>query len=242
MQGYEPATYGEAIADLYDDFWGRRVDYAAAAKRLAELAGGGPVLELGVGTGLFAKALVRLGLEVHGVEISAAMIERLRATEEGRRVTAVVADFEQLALGRSFPLVYSTFCSFPMSILDAAAQARAMERVAGHVAPGGHLVIEQKAAPWAKNQLKVRSIAVDRVVLMVSDYDEQTQLMRGSHVVLAQGSTVRLIPYSVRYVSAGQLDAMAQAAGLKLVARHGGWRGEPFSAESPDHVSVYARV
>jgi phospholipid N-methyltransferase len=240
MQGYQPSTYGEAIADLYDDFWGRRVDYAAASTFLFDHAGGGPVLELGVGTGLFATQLVKRGLEVHGVEISEAMVKRLRSTPEGQRVNVSTSDFEQLSLGRTFPLVYSTFCSFPMSILSAEGQRAAMQKVAQHVAKGGHLVIEQKAAAWTPNQLKVRNLSADRVVLMVTDYDAVSQKLSASHVVFAQGA-VRLIPYSVRYCSAAELDLMAQLAGLELVARYGGWNREPFTAASADHISVYAR-
>jgi SAM-dependent methyltransferase len=240
MEGYDSNTYGDGIAAHYDELWGRRVDYAAAARCLAGLAGGGPALELGVGTGLFAIELVKLGVEVHGVEISRAMIDRLRSTPEGRKVSVIEASFETLALGRTFPLVFSTFCSFPMSILDGREQAQAMARVAKHVAEGGRLVIEQKAWPWS-NQLKVKVMAAGRAVLMLTDYDPLSQQLRGQHVLLG-GGQVQLVPYSVRYVSPSELDLMAELGGLKLVDRFGGWRGEPFTAASADHVSVYARV
>jgi hypothetical protein len=49
-----------------------------------------------------------------------------------------------------------------------------------------------------------------------------------------------LFPVAIRYAWPSELDLMAQLAGLTLEARHGGWRGEPFTDTSGAHVSVYA--
>src|SRR4051812_37344258 len=79
---FDPRTsFGPEVAAGYDA--SPRGDEEAAVARLAGLAGAGPVLELAVGTGRLALPLAATGLRVDGVELSAAMIEQLRAKPGG---------------------------------------------------------------------------------------------------------------------------------------------------------------
>ena len=71
-----------------------------------------------------------------------------------------------------------------------------------------------------------------------SDHVEQRD--DSSHVVITESGT-RLYPVSIRYAFPAELDLMARLAGLELSDRWGGWRRQPFDAESPRHVSVYGR-
>jgi hypothetical protein len=57
--------------------------------------------------------------------------------------------------------------------------------------------------------------------------------------ITADGIVLR--PISLRMVTPAELDLMARIAGLRLRQRWGGWEGEPFTAGSAQHVSVYAR-
>ena len=52
---------------------------------------------------------------------------------------------------------------------------------------------------------------------------------------------VRMGPISCRLISPAEMDLMARIAGLRLLARWGGWHHEPFTADSKRHVSVYGR-
>lgn len=99
MSTYDPTAYGAAVADEYDecyddDFY----DSVGAVPFLVELAGAGPVLELGIGTGRLALPLRQAGLAVHGIDASEAMVARLRAKPGGDGITVTVADFSDFDL------------------------------------------------------------------------------------------------------------------------------------------------
>src|SRR5438105_508372 len=86
---YGPETYGERVADVYDE-WYKLGDPAPEAALLAELAAGGRALELGIGTGRVALPLAALGVEVHGVDASPAIVERLRAKSGGNKIPVTI--------------------------------------------------------------------------------------------------------------------------------------------------------
>jgi SAM-dependent methyltransferase len=93
MEGYQAGTYGDRIADAYDAMMATLPDPADCVDRLAELAGPGPALELGIGTGRVALPLAARGVEVHGIDASEAMVERMAAKPGGDAVTVTVGDF-----------------------------------------------------------------------------------------------------------------------------------------------------
>ena len=82
-------------------------------------------------------------------------------------------------------------------------------------------------------------VDLDEVVLTVSRLDPTKHTIAGQHVQITEAG-IRLRPWMLRYLSPEELDATAAEAGLRLVDRHGGWRAEPFTAESATHVSTYA--
>ena len=124
VEGYGPESYGDAIADVYDDWYPMDAEGEAAVEFLHEMSGGGAVLELGVGTGKLAIPLAERGLDVHGVDASPAMIERLRAKPGGDRVVATVGDMSiNLPLG-PFALVFvATNTFFGLCSVDAQQEA-----------------------------------------------------------------------------------------------------------------------
>ncbi len=79
-----------------------------------------------------------------------------------------------------------------------------------------------------------------RVGLDVSRYDPVTQLLETNHVSITEQGN-RFFPIVLRLAYPAELDLMARLAGLKLVDRWGGWHRQPFTADSVQHVSVYAR-
>jgi hypothetical protein len=156
MEGYRPETYGDRIADVYDAMMADLPDPADCVDRLAELAGPGP------GAGDRHRpggpALAARGVQVHGIDASEAMVERLRAKPGGEAVAVTLGDFAGVPVEDGYRLVY-----------------------------GG----------------------------------------------------IRLHPGAIRYAWPSELDLMARLAGLRLRERWGGWRREPFDADSRLHVSVY---
>ncbi len=244
MRGYGPSSYGDGFADVYDDWFTDISDVDAAVTALVALAGGGPVLELGIGTGRLALPLAARGVPVHGVDASAAMVARLRAKPGGDAIPVTIGDMAGELPDGPFTLVFVAYNTF-FGLVEPGAQAACFHAVARRLTPGGRFVVEafvpEEPAP-AGRRLEVRSIELDRVVLSVSDHLPAEQLAFGHHVELADGAPVRLRPWKVRYATPAQLDGMALAAGFEREARFGGWQGEPFTDTSPSHVTIYRRT
>jgi SAM-dependent methyltransferase len=248
VEGYEASTYGDRFADVYDDWYGDLTDAEACADRVAELAAavGGPVLELGVGSGRLALPLVERGCEVHGIDASAAMVARLRAKPGGERVRVTIGDMADLELEEppadGFAVAFVAFNTF-FNLATEEAQARCLRRVRRLLRPGGALVLEAYVPDGATGDgvdraVTPRHLSADEVVLSVSQRDRATQTVTGQHVHITE-TGIRLRPWHLRYASPAQLDELAAAAGLVLVDRRAGWRGEPFTDTSSSHVSTY---
>ncbi len=252
MDGYDPSSsFGPETAATYDD--SPRGDEAATVACLRRLAGAGPVLELAVGTGRIALPLAATGVRVDGVELSAAMVEVLRAKPGGRDLHVVLGDMAHLAdadVPGPYRLVHLVFNSV-YNLLTQEDQVRCFAGVAPRLAEDGRFLLEAavpgpgEASPGPDYRLEQQYVAAehvgtDRVVLDAGRYDPTTQLLRRTRVhVGADG--VRLSPIVLRWASPAELDLMARLAGLRLHERWGGWDGEPFTPASRRHVSVYGR-
>lgn len=242
MQGYEPASYGDGIADVYDEWYQGITDVDETCAALESLALAGlPVLELGVGTGRLAVPLAERGVEVHGVDVSPAMLARLATRDLHGRVHVTLGDMvDDLPTG-PFGLVFVAYNTF-FGLLSAERQQACFEAVADRLVPGGAFVLEAFVPEVQPVEaVTVRSISVDRVVLSVSRADHAAQTAEGHFVELSEQGGVRLRPWAVRWATPEQLDAAAAAAGLRLDQRWESFDGTPFTTESPRHVSVYRR-
>lgn len=243
MQGYEAASYGEGIADVYDEWYQGITDVADTCAALEALAlAGHPVLELGVGTGRLAVPLAERGVEVHGVDASPAMLARLAARDTHGRVRVVTGDMVDDLPDGPFGLVFVAYNTF-FGLLTAERQQACLRAVAARMVPGGAFVIEAFVPEVQPvESVTVRSISVDRVVLSVSRADHDAQTAEGHFVELSERGGVRLRPWAVRWATPEQLDTGAGAAGLRLDQRWESFDGTPFTADSPRHVSVYRRI
>jgi SAM-dependent methyltransferase len=246
VEGYDAATYGERFADVYDDWYGDVTDVAACTERLAALAGGGSVLELGVGSGRLALPLAARGVEVHGIDASEAMLARLQAKPGGDAVRLVHGDMADLRVddGAPFAVVFAAFNTL-FNLGDADAQRRCIERVATLLAPDGLFVVEafvpaDPGTAGPSGSVTPRRITADEVVLSVSHHDEPRQTISGQHVHITEAG-IRLRPWHLRYARPEELDAMAEAAGFQLAWRHADWSETPFGPDSGVHVSAYRR-
>jgi SAM-dependent methyltransferase len=243
MEGYDAATYGDRIASVYDDWYLAPMDPGPAVELLAELAGEGRALELGVGTGRVAIPLAARGIRVTGIDASREMVDRLTSKPGGERVDVVIGDFTDVAVSGSFSLVYIPFTTlFALPSQDD--QVRCLRNVARHLDAGGRFVMDAFVPDVARfrNQqdLSVQRVGTDQVVIDASRHDPVGQRVESSHVVVADGG-VRLYPVVVRYAWPAELDAMALAAGMKLKWRFADYDRRPFDATSTRHVSVYEK-
>lgn len=204
---------------------------------------GGPVLELGVGTGRLAIPLAARGLEVHGVDASAAMLRRLAARPGGERVRTTLAAMEAPEPPGPFAVVLVAFNTF-FNLVTAGAQEACVRSVAARLQPGGAFVVEtfvpDDPPPPTTASLEVKAVELDRVVL-VATVQEDGGVVSGQHIEISSGG-VRLRPWRVRLAAAEDIDAMAAAAGLELASASSGWRNEPFTDESATRVAIYRRM
>ncbi|HKA05313.1 MAG TPA: class I SAM-dependent methyltransferase [Acidimicrobiales bacterium] len=240
MREFDPSAYGEGIADVYDE-WYADLEVDEPVEALAALAGGGPVLELGVGTGRLALPLAARRLAVSGVDASTAMVARLKAKHGGDGIAVTVGDMAGPEPPGPFSLVFAAVNTFFGAFHRAEDQQACMTSVARRLQPGGRFVIEAFVPEPAESgdSVRVRQLSADRVVLTVTVTDIAAQTAHGQFVELVDGERVRLRPWSIRWCRPDELDAMATAAGLELEHRWGGWQGEPFTPDSSRHVSVW---
>jgi SAM-dependent methyltransferase len=242
MKDYDLADYGERIADVYDD-WLQAIDPADAVGALARLAPEGPVLELGIGTGRIALPLAERGLEVHGIDASEAMLARLREKPGRARIRTTVGDFADVAVEDRYSLVFVAANTF-FGVLTQGDQVRCFENVEAHLVDGGVFVIEafvpDPEVLRQRGRLSVREVELDSVRIEASRHDPVSQTIDGQAIELREQGA-RFFPFRIRYAWPSELDLMARLAGLQLSERWGGWGGEPFTAASKQHVSVYER-
>jgi SAM-dependent methyltransferase len=249
MEGWGYEIYGERIAPQYDEMIRGRGALAPGSidDTVAFLAGlvpgGGRALELAIGTGRIALPLASAGIEVHGVDISPAMVAELRAKPGGGDIPVTMGDMADVPLDGSFDLVYLVFNTF--FVLSGRDQQRCFENVAAHLTPGGSFVVETFVPDLDRfvddQTVRVRSIEVDEVVLECSRHMPDEQQVFSQLVTLSEAGT-KLYPIALRYAWPAQLDDMARAAGLRRRDRWSSWTREPFTDDSEFHVSVYEKV
>ena len=243
MKGYQPETYGERIADVYDELFADVSDVAANVSFLDALAPRRPgrFLELAVGTGRLAIPLAALGHDVTGIDVSASMLAALSAADTDRRVTTVHGDMVDDLPAGPFDVVFVAFNSLFM-LADADRQRACFAAVAAVLAAGGSFVVEA-FVPWDPPRggphVELRSMTTDRVVLAADLTDSVNQTVNGQFIELVDGQPVRLRPYVLRWSRPAELDAWAAATGLRLGERFADVRRAPFTDDSPFHVSVY---
>jgi len=240
----EDGYFGESVAARYDESSAEMFTPDAvepAVDVLAELAGSGRALELGVGTGRIALPLSRRGVEVHGIDMSRAMVERMRAKPGGAEIGVTIGDFATAKVEGGFSLAYLVFNTI-MNLTSQDAQVDCFRNVAEHLAPGGRFVIEVavpdlRRLPPGQNAVPFH---VGEGRLGFDVYDVATQSMSSHHVRVEDGRGSYLaVPF--RYVWPAELDLMARLAGMRLRERWDGWTGEPFTSDSRQHVSVWEK-
>ncbi|HEY2332824.1 MAG TPA: methyltransferase domain-containing protein [Acidimicrobiales bacterium] len=238
--------FGEDVAARYDEGAGSRFDPEAIGRtvdRLAELAGGGRALELGIGTGRVALPLAERGVRVAGIELSPAMAARLRAKPGGPDIEVTIGDMATTRVAGSFQLAYLVFNTIG-NLTTQDEQVACFANAAAHLEPGGCFVIEVGVP-----DLRYLPPGLDAHVFSHSPgavgYDHYTDLVAQqavSHHFVADGTNGREHAVPFRYVWPSELDLMARLAGLRHRDRWADWDRSPFTGESTSHVSVWEKV
>ena len=236
--------FGERVAERYDE-WDADASAPAVVDPivdfLAALAGVGAALELGIGTGRIALPLARRGVRVHGIDLSAAMVARLRAKPGADAIGVSIGDFATTKVDGSFSVAYLAINTI-MNLTTQDEQVECFRNVAAHLEPGGCFVVEvgvpqlQRLPPGET----VRAFDVSPARLGFDEYDVASQGLVSHHYREVDGK-LDVVSVPFRYVWPSELDLMARLAGMTLRERWGGWQREPFTSDSELHVSVWEK-
>jgi SAM-dependent methyltransferase len=230
----------EWIAERYEALWPELFEPSVlepAVEFLAILVGTGAALEFGIGTGRVALPLSQRGIRVHGIELSPAMVERLRTRTSDIGVT--VGDFATTRVNGRFTLVYLLRNTIT-NLTSQHEQVEVFRNAARHLVPGGRFLIEnyvpelRRLPPGETTYL----FTATPTHVGYEQYDVANQLAVSHHQWVIDGDLKQFVSHH-RYVGPAELDLMAQIAGLTLQERWASWNREPFSSESRSHISVW---
>jgi SAM-dependent methyltransferase len=237
--------FGECVAERFDERYAYQADPAVVdpiVAFLADLARDGAALELGIGTGRIALPLTRRGVRVHGIDLSEAMVARLRAKPGAEQIGVTIGDFATTTVGGAFSLAYLVANTI-MNLTTQDEQVACFRNVAAQLEPGGCFVIEvlipglQRLPPGETFQ----PFDVSPTHLGFDEYDVARQGLISHHYWI-DGDKVEVFSPPFRYVWPSELDLMAQLGGMTLRERWSGWEQEPFTSDSTKHVSVWEKA
>jgi SAM-dependent methyltransferase len=232
------ATYDSDSAEMFDpEVLGPAVDV------LARLAGDGPALEFAIGTGRVALPLLARGVNVTGIELSPAMVARLREKVDEVTLPVRVGDMASTQVPGEYSVVYLVWNSIS-NLRTQAEQVECFRNAARHLRPGGRFVIELWVPPIRRlppgQHAAPMTVTDNRLIF--DTYDLTNQQCTSHHYWHEDDGAVRHAKGNFRYIWPAECDLMAQLADMKLETRHADWHGNPFTAESENHVSVWRRA
>ena len=237
--------FDERIAKSYDTKWAYLAEPKVvdpAVNFLAELAGTGTALELGIGTGRLALPLSRRGVVVHGIELSPAMVAQLQSKPGADAIGVTIGDFATARVDGTFTLAYLVRNTIA-NLTTQDQQVACFGNVAAHLEPGGCFVIEvyvpelQRLPPGET----IHAFAVTPTHLGFEEYDVAKQIAYSHHYWVVDGK-LETFSAPFRYVWPSELDLMARLAGMTLRERWSSWDREPFTSDSRSHVSVWEKA
>jgi len=237
--------FDDWVASRYERLWPELFDPAVvdpAVGFLAGLAGVGPVLELGIGTGRIAIPLSRRGVAVHGVDLSPAMLTQLRAQPDAGAIGVTVGDFARVTVGRTFRLAYLLRNTIT-NLTTQDEQIDCFRNVAAHLDPAGLFVIENyiPALQQIPPGETIRVFTRTPTHLGFEEYDVAAQIAISHHYWVIDGE-LKTFSSPHRYLWPAELDLMARLAGMTLRERWTDWLRTPFTSQSRTHISVWEKT
>ena len=209
---HDDGHFDATVAATYDDPLDPMNQPAAiepAVEFLASLAGDGRALEFAIGTGRIGLPLRRRGVEVHGIELSRAMLEHLRQKEGGDTIPVTVGDMTTARADGAFRLVYLVYNTI-MNVTTQAGQVAVFRNAAAHLEPGGAFVIEVgvpdlQRLPFGET---FRVFDFSERHFGIDEYDVVNQGLISHHFDV-RGDEIRRSSGPFRYVWPSELDLMA---------------------------------
>lgn len=241
-----PNYFDGPVAAVYDDpddamfspaVLGPTVDL------LVDLAQGQAALELAIGTGRVALPLSQRGVHVHGIELSEAMVDQLRAKPGAEQIEVAIGDMASTRVEGRFGLVYLVFNTIG-NVTSQDGQVAVFENASAHLERGGCFLVETLVPSVRRLPAGERFAVFDHTDehVGIDEYDVATQRTWSHHYSSTDGVTYQRRSIPFRYAWPAELDLMARLAGLRLRERWADWDRSAFTAESVKHVSVWEKI
>ncbi|MEC7828588.1 MAG: class I SAM-dependent methyltransferase [Actinomycetota bacterium] len=238
---YLCSTYGDAFADVYDDWYQQVTDVDGTAALISSLSEGLDVLELGVGTGRLALPIAAAGIPVTGVDSSSEMLKRLSARDTLGLVTTHLADMASWLPTGPFKIIFCAYNTF-FNLVNPDDQEKCLQLVSDRLTPDGLFVLEA-FVPSNYSLLPTRGVEsrhmTEATVLNITIREKISGVVRGQRVQIGEAGPI-LRPWRILIKTPDELDQVAARHGLDLVERWQDWHRSPFTSSSDHHVSVYA--
>ena len=238
---YLSSTYGDAFADVYDDWYQQVTDVEGTVALISHLSEGGEVLELGVGTGRLALPIASKGIPTTGVDSSSEMLSRLKARDTSKVVKIHLADMAKWLPVGPFKIIFCAYNTF-FNLVNSAEQEQCLQLVRDRLTPDGLFLVEA-FVPSNYSLLPTRGVEsrhlANATVLNITIREKVSGIVRGQSVELGESGAV-LRPWKILIKTPDELDQIAAHQNLKLVERWQDWQQSAFTSTSDHHVSVYA--
>jgi SAM-dependent methyltransferase len=239
------SQYGDEAAEIYDWMYAGDEVSDAQISGLLDLARGGSIVEIGVGTGRIAIPLAEGGAAVTGIDVSRLMLDKARQKIRQLPVRLVHQDVTVEPIVGQFALCLVSINTFFM-LGDHAAQRMSMCHMADCLPTGGILALETFNAPRELHPRDRQSVRVCRIShgvawLELNIYNQENRTFDIADIVFHTNAS-QLYTTRLSYWYLDELDQLALDNRMKLIHRWRSWAQDAFDDTARDAVSIYQKV